>query len=172
MKVLNLRCARLHCFEGWFGSEDDFQSQLGRGLVACPLCADSEIQKMPSAPRLNLGGPAAGQAEQSFARDVAAPSMGEGAGKESRGPAAQNGPSKPPGAVEQAAFLAAMRQVMARTENVGRRFADEARRMHYGETPARSICGQASLGDALELREEGIDIMVLPLPAVSEETLQ
>ena len=172
MKVLNLRCARLHCFEGWFGSEDDFQSQLGRGLVACPLCADCEIQKMPSAPRLNLGGHAAGQVEQSSARDVAGPLMGEVTNKGSRGPAAESGPLRLPGAAEQAAFLAALRLVMASTENVGQRFADEVRRMHYGEIPARSIRGQASLGDALELREEGIDVMTLPLLPASEETLQ
>ena len=55
MKVLNLRCAHQHSFEGWFGSEEDFQNQLGRGLIECPLCADKIIQKMPSAPRLNLG---------------------------------------------------------------------------------------------------------------------
>ena len=54
MKVLNLQCAHQHEFEGWFGSEDDFTSQLGRGLVSCPLCGDTQIQKMLSAPRLNL----------------------------------------------------------------------------------------------------------------------
>ncbi|MBE0589641.1 MAG: DUF1178 family protein, partial [Hydrogenophaga sp.] len=54
MKVLNLQCAHQHEFEGWFGSEDDFTSQLARGLVSCPLCGDTQIQKMLSAPRLNL----------------------------------------------------------------------------------------------------------------------
>jgi hypothetical protein len=56
MKVLNLQCQHAHSFEGWFASEDDFQGQLARGLVECPLCADKAIQKMPSAPRLNLSG--------------------------------------------------------------------------------------------------------------------
>ena len=54
MKVLNLQCAHQHDFEGWFGSEDDFQSQLTRGLVECPLCGDHQVTKQLSAPRLNL----------------------------------------------------------------------------------------------------------------------
>ena len=54
MKVLNLRCAHGHTFEGWFGSEDDFLEQNGQGLVECPLCADKIITRMPTAPRLNL----------------------------------------------------------------------------------------------------------------------
>ena len=56
MKVLDLQCQHAHSFEGWFGSEDDFQSQLARGLVQCPLCGDAHITKMLSAPRLNLSG--------------------------------------------------------------------------------------------------------------------
>src|SRR3990167_6773424 len=54
MKVLNLQCAHQHEFEGWFGSEDDFASQLARGLVSCPLCGGARIEKKPSAPRLIL----------------------------------------------------------------------------------------------------------------------
>lgn len=174
MKVLNLRCSRLHCFEGWFASENDFQSQLTRGLMECPVCADSEIQKMPSAPRLNFGGHAAGQAELS-ARDSAQPAAGSqmqldnGAGGS---PAAAHEPLNRPGLAEQAAFLVALRRVMAATEDVGRRFVEEARRMHYGEVPARSIRGQASPREALEMREEGIEVMALPLLPGSAETLQ
>jgi hypothetical protein len=55
MKVLNLQCTQNHAFEGWFASEDDFQSQLGRGLVECPVCGDPAVVKMLSAPRNNLG---------------------------------------------------------------------------------------------------------------------
>src|SRR5262245_36887302 len=55
MKVLNLQCSHHHAFEGWFGSEDDFQGQLSRGLLECPVCGDASVSKMPSAPRLNLG---------------------------------------------------------------------------------------------------------------------
>ena len=73
---------------------------------------------------------------------------------------------------EQAAFLKALRHVVANTEDVGSRFADEARRMHYGEQEARSIRGQTSVREAVELMEEGIDVMPLPLPAAIKETLQ
>ncbi len=54
MKVLDLRCGNDHRFEGWFDSEDDFQSQDSRGLVQCPVCADDQVMRLPSAPRLNV----------------------------------------------------------------------------------------------------------------------
>ncbi|MDE2564417.1 MAG: DUF1178 family protein, partial [Burkholderiales bacterium] len=56
MKVLDLRCANGHGFEGWFASDDDYMDQNGRGLIECPLCADRVISRLPSAPRLNLSG--------------------------------------------------------------------------------------------------------------------
>ena len=175
MKVLNLRCSRLHCFEGWFGSEDDFQSQFKRGLVECPVCADIEIQKMPSAPRLNLGGHGPSQADASTRDATLPPAAGSGkqlTKEETRGSAVANGLFSQPNAPEHAEFLAALRQVMATTEDVGPGFADEARRMHYGKAPARSIRGQASVRDALKMREEGIEIMALPILPASAETLQ
>ena len=73
---------------------------------------------------------------------------------------------------EQAAFLRALRQVLAHTEDVGERFADEARRMHYGEAEARSIRGQTSAREVVELLEEGIEVMPLLLPPGIKETLQ
>ena len=175
MKVLNLRCSQLHCFEGWFASEDDFQSQLKRGLVECPVCAGSEIQKMPSAPRLNFGGHAAGQADRSE-RDTVQPAVAgsqvRSTNAESSALAGSGGLPNQPSASEHTAFLAALRQVMVTTEDVGQQFADEARRMHYGEAPARSIRGQATQREAMEMREEGIEVMVLPILPVSAETLQ
>jgi hypothetical protein len=165
MKVLNLQCALEHSFEGWFASEQDFQSQLLRGLVECPLCADKGIQKMPSAPRLNLGSHQA--ASQSA--EQGGPSNLPAAPVQSNGPAAaQAGASL----AEQSNFLKALRQVLANTEDVGGRFADEARRMHYGDIEARSIRGQTSVREAVELMEEGIDVMPLPMPAALKETLQ
>src|SRR6266542_557027 len=115
MKVLNLQCSQSHTFEGWFASEDDFQAQLSRGLVECPLCGDSAINKMLSAPRLNLGA-----TESQPRQDVV--SM--------------------PDAALQAAWLRMVRHVMANTDDVGERFPEEARRIHYGETEERSIRGQ------------------------------
>lgn len=167
MKVLNLQCAHQHSFEGWFASEDDFQSQLTRGLVECPMCSDRAVQKMPSAPRLNLGGHAAPSVAPTTASDAS-----PGAPASTAVAPAQSDASNVMNPAAQAAFLKALRQVMANTEDVGNRFAEEARRMHYGDTEARNIRGQASMKETVELLEEGIEVMPLPLPAALKETLQ
>ncbi len=170
MKVLSLQCSHQHAFEGWFASEDDFQSQLARGLVTCPLCADPAIQKMPSAPRLNFGAQQAVSTAASNAAVASAASV-EGASAVSTelvASASGAGPSNE----QQAAFLKALRHVVANTEDVGDKFASQARRMHYGEEEARNIRGQASLREAIELIEEGIAVMPLPMPAALKETLQ
>ncbi|MDI1341469.1 DUF1178 family protein [Polaromonas sp.] len=164
MKVLNLQCSHQHAFEGWFASEDDFQSQLARGLVSCPLCADPAVRKMPSAPRLNLGAAAAAPAGAS--RELSVPAAAPAGSPSHEVMAAGGSPAV------QAEFLKALRHVMANTENVGERFADEARAMFYGDAEQRSIRGQASRAEAVELLEEGIDVMPLPLPAALKETLQ
>jgi hypothetical protein len=143
MKVLNLRCARDHRFEGWFASDEDEASQRERGLLTCPLCGDREVQRLPSAPRLNFG---AGQPTET----VALPAPDD----------------------LQALWLKAMRHVMEHTHDVGERFAEEARRIHYGEVPVRGIRGQASPSDAKALKEEGIEVMALPLPVALKGPLQ
>jgi hypothetical protein len=145
MKVLNLRCTNGHAFEGWFASDDEFMNQNGRGLVECPLCADKVISRMPSAPRLNLSG-----AREPLGEPVA----------------------KPQPADLQAAWLEAVRQVVARTEDVGERFAEEARRIHYGEEPARGIRGQATPQERAALKEEGIETLSIPLPAALKGPVQ
>jgi hypothetical protein len=154
MKVLNLQCARQHDFEGWFASEDDFHQQFDRGLLSCPLCGEAQVRKMLSAPRLNLGR-STGEQHQASA----------GSGQVDVGHAAQ-------GSELQGRLLRAMRELMNKTEDVGERFADEARAMHLGEMEQRSIRGQTSPEVAMELIEEGIDVLPLPsLPAL-KETLQ
>jgi hypothetical protein len=150
MKVLNLRCSNGHGFEGWFASEEDYQSQNGSGLVECPLCADRIVSRLPSAPRLNLSG----------AREAEAPV------------AAANTPTTPEAEAAQAVWMRAVRHVLANTEDVGERFAEEARRIHYGEAESRGIRGQASTEEAQALTEEGIEVAVLPLPAALKEPLQ
>jgi len=151
MKVLNLQCEHGHDFEGWFGSEDDFQQQLERGLIACPFCGHTGVRKMLSAPRLNLGASAAPEA----------PAQAE---------VAQGNATPDPGL--QARWLRALRELVAQTEDVGERFADQARAMHHGELEQRNIRGQATPEVAMELMEEGIEVMPLPaLPAI-KETLQ
>lgn len=169
MKVLNLLCAHQHSFEGWFGSEDDFQSQLVRGLVECPMCADKAVQKMPSAPRLNLGIRArrkdSDNADTKVDTDAGAR---HASAVDSNAIAVQADQHH----IQQAAFLKAMRQVMANTEDVGNKFANEVRAMHYGETEARSIRGQASPKETFELLEEGIQVLPLPMLPALKETLQ
>lgn len=158
MKVLNLQCAHQHEFEGWFGSEDDYTSQLARGLVSCPMCGDVHIEKKLSAPRLNLR---AGRQEADAAAAPAANQV-----------AMSNHGANPDIAAMQARIMQALREVMANTEDVGERFADEARAMHHGEAEHRQIRGQASPQEALELMEEGIEVIALPsIPGV-KETLQ
>ena len=176
MKVLNLQCAHHHSFEGWFASEDDFQSQLSRNLIECPMCESKHIEKMPSAPRLNFGAQrplvAASQSnmDASSSSNVTA-SPREGRASPSTDIALTQSPFESV-IGGQGDFLKALRYLVASTEDVGRRFADEARRMHYGDIEARSIRGQASPREAVELLEEGIEVMPLPMPAALKETLQ
>jgi hypothetical protein len=145
MKVLNLQCSHQHSFEGWFASEQAFQDQLQGGMVECPLCGDTAVAKMLSAPRLNLG--AAQDATDT--QVVATPDVSL-----------------------QKEWMKMVRHVMADTEDVGNRFPDEARRIHYGEAEERGIRGQASPEQTEALREEGIAVMPLPIPKALKEPLQ
>ena len=173
MKVLNLQCAHQHSFEGWFASEDDFQSQLARGLVECPMCNDKGIQKMPSAPRLNLGAQQAASTATSNASLASVVSTADASSSSTELVASSpSGTSAGPSNEQQAAFLKALRHVVANTEDVGDKFVSQARRMHYGEEEARNIRGQATPREAIELLEEGIAVMPLPMPAAVKETLQ
>lgn len=161
MKVLDLQCRQGHVFEGWFASEDDFQGQKQRRLVQCPLCADDHIEKRLSAPRLNLGA-----REPAALSAMPTPSAAPEGGSLQVG----NPPALPPAL--QAAWLDLARKIVANTEDVGARFAQEARRIHHGEVQERAIRGQATPDEAMELLEEGIAVMPLPLPAAAKETLQ
>lgn len=169
MKVLDLQCPQGHAFEGWFASEDDYLGQRQRQLLACPLCGATDVTKLPSAPRLNLG--RAGQADQPPDRGGRA----DDTAGASTAPAAPvpHSPASPEGRrALQAAMLRAMRRLVAETEDVGARFAEEARRIHYGEAPGRGIRGQATPAQTAELLEEGIPVLPLPLPPGLKETLQ
>ena len=147
MKVLNLRCAHDHRFEGWFNSVEDFHSQGERGLVACPLCDDKTIARLPSAPRLNIS---------TLRGDAAAPP----------------GEAEVARARAQGRWLRAVRDMIDRTEDVGDRFPEEARRIHYGESAERGIRGRATPADAEALRDEGIEVVAVPVPAPLKGTIQ
>ncbi len=150
MKVLDLACGQSHVFEGWFASEEDFQSQRERDLIECPVCGTANISKKLSAPRLNLAGTAS---ESSTAPQQAVAVAGVDQAL-------------------QAAWMTVARRVLANTDDVGERFAEEARRIHYGEAKERGIRGQASRAETESLLEEGIAVMQLPLPEALKGSLQ
>lgn len=163
MKVLNLCCSSDHRFEGWFASEDDYRSQAERGLIECPMCADKAVQRLPSAPHVLTSTSRAVSVPRPAQERPASPRAGALA--EATGLAAQ----MPDGPVDQlmlqSAWLRAVQHVIRHTDDVGARFAEEARRMHYGETDERPIRGQATSDEARALHEEGIEVMALPMPA-------
>jgi hypothetical protein len=172
MKVLNLHCDQGHAFEGWFGSEADFQSQLERTLVACPMCSSTQVRKGLSAPRLNLGAKPSPEANAARNHPVSPATSASGSL-----PVSQAAPSNDLEAAERmravhAAWLQMSRRILANTVDVGDAFAEEARRIHYGDVPERGIRGQATPEQALELLEEGISVLPLPLADVAKETLQ
>jgi hypothetical protein len=154
MKVFDLACEHEHRFEGWFGSAEDYDAQLERGLLECPVCASKAIRKLLAAPRLNLSGASERSAEP--ARPVA-PAPGTGA---------------PDPRALQAMFMKMARALVENTEDVGERFAEEARKIHYREAPERGIRGVASADEARELADEGIEVLAFPLPASLKEPVQ
>ena len=161
MKVLDLQCAQGHGFEGWFGSEADFQSQQTRALVQCPLCGDATISKKLSAPRLSLWRASAPEArERSESSDRS---------EQSEQALAVAGPQDADMAKR---WMEIGRHLMANTTDVGQRFAEEARKIHYGEAPERGIRGQTSAREARELIEEGIGVLPFAVPEALKGPLQ
>ena len=147
MIVFDLKCApRGHVFEAWFGSSGDYESQRGRGLVSCPICGSAEIAKAPMAP--------------------AVPAKGE------RAAPADSFSAAAPEAVKTmlAAAAAVQKQLLARSESVGDRFASEARAIHLGEAEGRPIHGRATPEEAKSLAEDGVPIAPLPFPIVEPGT--
>ena len=141
MIVFDLKCGQAHVFEAWFGSSADYEDQRGRGLIQCPLCGDEDIGKAVMAPRLG----------SKVVEDAAVP--------------VASGP-----APEVKAMLAAMARLQSKmlekSEWVGRKFADEARSIHLGETEHRTIHGEATPTEAAALADEGIEVAPLPFPVL------
>ena len=161
MKVYNLACPHDHRFEGWFASEEDYLAQQDKSMLSCPVCDSAEITRMPSAPHISKSS----STELTIAKaESENPSSGVVAltGSDHSQLEAQ----------VQAAFLKGMRELMGRSEDVGNSFADEARKIHYKESPDRSIRGQTTLDEADALREEGIDVLSIPMIPALKNTLQ
>jgi hypothetical protein len=144
--IFDLKCASGHVFEAWFGSSADYDDQQGRGLVACPLCSSADVAKAPMAPAV----PAKGNSRP------APPELFSGA----------------PGEVKAmlAAAAALQKKMLAQSEGVGDRFADEARAIHLGEAEARAIHGRATREQAQGLVEDGIPVAPLPFPVAEPGT--
>lgn len=141
MKVLDIQCANAHVFEGWFADEDAFQSQVAAGYLQCPVCGSAKVHKLLSAPRILRSAPAAQAAPAAAARSPSA----------------------------QGEWLQRARDMVAQAEDVGERFAAEARAMQEGEQEGRAIRGVASADEARDLLAEGI--LVLPVPPALSGTL-
>jgi hypothetical protein len=164
MKVYNLACPLDHRFEGWFASEEDCLAQQDKGILACPICDSTVIARMPSAPHIAKS-PKVASTELAVSKtdtghlsgDVVALTAPDHSHLEAQ---------------VQAAFLKGMRELMGRSEDVGNSFAEEARKIHYKESPERSIRGQTTLDEAESLREEGIDVLAMPMMPAFKNTLQ
>lgn len=145
MKVLDLACAHGHRFEGWFASEEDFRDQSARGLLECPVCGDQAIEKQLSAPYV--------QTRRTESPEGPRPTVTQVASAEGSAPLSPE---------QQARVLRALRAWVQDSEDVGERFAVEARAIHRGEAEARSIRGVATPDEAAALLEEGVPVLPLP----------
>ncbi len=144
MIVFELACSAEHRFEGWFGSVEDFMHQEAVGMLACPLCGTSSVRRLPSA-RVRTGGTAEANTRPLSAAAPAAPN-----------------------ATTEVTLASVVREILARTEDVGRRFPAEARRIHYEEIPPRPIRGVATPREVEDLADEGIEVVSVPVPPREE----
>jgi hypothetical protein len=154
-----LVCDKLHEFESWFPNSGAYDKQVKRGLVTCPACGSAKIEKAMMAPRLGRAdsdAPSAHASEPAQAPAEATPV----AAAEEKTPVAMISPQEQ----EFRQKLKELRDHLTRnSDNVGQKFPEEARKMHYGETEHRSIYGEASPDEAKALAEEGIPFHPLPI---------
>jgi hypothetical protein len=156
----SLICDRKHDFEIWFKNSADYDKQTKRGLVTCPACGSIEVEKALMAPALGRG--AKKDVHVSMAETP--PTAGVPASVENKTPVAMISPQEQ----EFRAKLKELRDHLTKNaDNVGAKFPEEARKMHYGESEHRSIYGEASPQEAKELLDEGVELH--PLPVLPEE---
>ena len=157
MIVFDLECrSGGHRFEGWFGSSEDFARQQERGLVACPQCGSGDVIKAPMAPNLARKGNQRGEAALSPVAAKPEPPSAEPA------PPAMSIPPQIQAALHKVAQMQA--EALKQSHWVGKKFADDARAMHYGDKETQAIHGQASPDEARALIEEGIEIAPILFP--------
>lgn len=186
MILFALRCRAGHEFDAWFRNNAAYEAR-DRGAIACPVCGDTVVTKALMAPRINRGrsAPADGSNAPAVedASPAAAPPTPTASPAESSAPSAPDGPPPavpaPPEAPpslspdvqerllrHQGELLNQLRTLRKQVEShctyVGDRFAEEARRIHYGEVEAKNIYGETSSTEAEELREEGVAFQQIP----------
>ena len=162
-----LVCSHNHTFEAWFASSEAFDKQASANLVACPTCGDTTVRKAIMAPNVSPQTRRRGSVTDSAESDRPVVDEGE-QGVSAPVPAAMANAEAVAEAAKAVAFMRAVRSAVEKNaEHVGPRFAEEARKIHYGETDAKPIYGEATRNEATELVEEGIEFM--PLPVLPED---
>lgn len=143
MIVFDLKCSANHRFEAWFRSSSAYEEQKGVGLVECPHCGSNDVSKALMAPNV------ASKGNQKSEMASVAARAGD--------------PKLQEVVAEAQKVLAKLKNhVEANCDYVGDKFADEARKIHYGEAEERGIYGESTLQEAKELLEEGVEVMPLP----------
>ena len=142
MIVFDLGCEHHHRFEGWFASSEDFEQQLGAKAIACPLCGNANVTRVPHASYVNTG-----RGGQAVRTEAVTPQNQHYAN------------------LEKDALTKVIEYVIEHTEDVGAAFPEEARKIHYHETPERKIRGTASREEVEALKDEGIEVVALAIPA-------
>lgn len=179
MILFTLKCGAGHDFEAWFRNGAAYESR-DHGAIACPVCGDTRVSKAPMAPRINRGraAPTDESRREASSAPAPAPVAGGAAGAEGQdadtagGVAGGSGQAAPVSSSQelmlhqQGALMREMRALCRHVEShctyVGGRFAEEARRIHYGEVEARDIYGETSPAEAAELQDEGIAFHQIP----------
>lgn len=141
MIVFNLTCSNDHRFEGWFASAADCEQQQQSTMLSCPVCGSNQVSKSLHAPHVNTG-------------NLHKPDPRERHGRKEAEQYANIG--------QQVTQL--IEHLIASTEDVGDAFPEEARRIHYNEMPERKIRGNASREEVMQMRDEGIEVIALPIP--------
>ena len=154
-----LRCAHDHEFDGWFNGSAGFETQAARGLIECPACGDTDVRRALMAPAVSTRGPPA--PSPPVPQQQVLPPQPADAG--SSGGASPGRPPGPPMPAQLVALLQRMRAEVERNcDYVGPDFAEEARRIHRGESDARGIYGETTAEDAERLADEGIEVQSIP----------
>ena len=154
----SLHCDRDHTFESWFQSSSAYESQEKRKLVSCPICGSAKVERAIMAPRIASKKGRDSQNRDSQASDVPATVQ----------PAEVTSPGSTPLLMAQERELRAKLKelrdhIVKNADNVGERFPNEARKMHYGDIEHRPIYGEASPEEARSLIDEGVEVSPLPV---------